>query len=40
MSDIYPAEDLLLANNSMGAHLRDTLLALPGSEWEPEEYRR
>ena len=25
MSDIYPAEDLLLANNSMGAHLRDTL---------------
>ncbi|EJA2549888.1 YcaO-like family protein [Serratia marcescens] len=38
MSDIYPAEDLLLANNSMGAHLRDTLLALPGSEWEPEEY--
>ena len=38
MSDIYPSEDLLLANNSMGAHLRDTLLALPGSEWEPEEY--
>lgn len=38
MSDIYPAEDLLLANNNMGAHLRDTLLALPGSEWEPEEY--
>lgn len=38
MSDIYPAEDLLLANNSMGAHLRDTLLALPGSEWEPQEY--
>lgn len=22
----------------MGAHLRDTLLTLPGSEWEPEEY--
>ncbi|OCJ30681.1 30S ribosomal protein S12 methylthiotransferase accessory factor YcaO [Serratia sp. 14-2641] len=38
MSDIYPAEDLLLANNSMGAHLRETLLQLPGSEWEPEEY--
>ena len=38
MSDIYPAEDLLLANNSMGAHLRDTLLALPDSEWEPQEY--
>ncbi|WON78197.1 30S ribosomal protein S12 methylthiotransferase accessory factor YcaO [Serratia sp. UGAL515B_01] len=38
MSDIYPAEDLLLANNSMGAHLRETLLQLPASEWEPEEY--
>ncbi|WP_343554571.1 30S ribosomal protein S12 methylthiotransferase accessory factor YcaO [Pantoea sp.] len=38
MSDIYPAEDLLLANNSMGAPLRETLLALPESEWEPEAY--
>ena len=27
MSDIYPAEDLWLANNSMGAHLRETLLS-------------
>ncbi|EJL90613.1 30S ribosomal protein S12 methylthiotransferase accessory factor YcaO [Pantoea sp. GM01] len=38
MSDIYPAEDLLLANNSMGAPLRETLLALPESKWEPEAY--
>lgn len=38
MSDIYPAEDLLLANNSMGAPLRETLLALPESPWEPEAY--
>ncbi|WP_254891157.1 YcaO-like family protein, partial [Cronobacter sakazakii] len=38
MSDIYPAEDLLLANNNMGSHLRETLLALPGSEWEKEDY--
>ncbi|QTF08077.1 30S ribosomal protein S12 methylthiotransferase accessory protein YcaO [Brenneria izadpanahii] len=38
MSDIYPAEDLLLANNNMGAHLRDTLLALPDSHWEKEDY--
>ncbi|QPK17420.1 30S ribosomal protein S12 methylthiotransferase accessory factor YcaO [Pectobacterium versatile] len=38
MSDIYPADDLLLANNSMGAHLRDTLLALPDSKWEKEDY--
>jgi ribosomal protein S12 methylthiotransferase accessory factor len=38
MSDIYPAEDLLLANNSMGAGMRETLLALPDSNWNPEEY--
>ncbi|PIF22670.1 30S ribosomal protein S12 methylthiotransferase accessory factor YcaO [Candidatus Pantoea floridensis] len=38
MSDIYPAEDLLLANNSMGASLRETLIALPESHWEPEAY--
>jgi ribosomal protein S12 methylthiotransferase accessory factor len=38
MSDIYPAEDLLLANNSMGAHLRDQLLALPGSDLPKETY--
>ncbi|MCW6030692.1 30S ribosomal protein S12 methylthiotransferase accessory factor YcaO [Pantoea sp. JK] len=38
MSDIYPAEDLLLANNSMGAPLRETVLALPKSQWEPEAY--
>ncbi|QIZ47016.1 30S ribosomal protein S12 methylthiotransferase accessory factor YcaO [Dickeya zeae] len=38
MSDIYPAEDLLLANNSMGAHLRETLLSLPDSQWEKEDY--
>ena len=38
MSDIYPAEDLWLANNSMGAHLRDTILSLPGSEWDKEDY--
>ncbi len=38
MSDIYPAEDLLLANNSMGAHLRDQLLALPDSDLPKETY--
>ncbi|WP_017349558.1 30S ribosomal protein S12 methylthiotransferase accessory factor YcaO [Pantoea sp. A4] len=38
MSDIYPAEDLLLANNNMGANLRETLLALPETNWNPEEY--
>ncbi|WP_413534886.1 30S ribosomal protein S12 methylthiotransferase accessory factor YcaO [Rahnella inusitata] len=38
MSDIYPAEDLLLANNSMGAHLREQLLALPDSDLPKEAY--
>ncbi|BAN95818.1 hypothetical protein E05_10520 [Plautia stali symbiont] len=38
MSDIYPAEDLLLANNNMGASLRETLLSLPATQWQPEEY--
>ncbi|WP_428945728.1 30S ribosomal protein S12 methylthiotransferase accessory factor YcaO [Pantoea sp. FN060301] len=38
MSDIYPAEDLLLANNSMGAYLRETLLSLPESRWEKADY--
>ncbi|WP_058913096.1 30S ribosomal protein S12 methylthiotransferase accessory factor YcaO [Entomohabitans teleogrylli] len=38
MSDIYPAEDLWLANNNMGSHLRSTLLQLPASRWEKEQY--
>ncbi|MFP1591090.1 hypothetical protein ACLB1M_09330 [Escherichia coli] len=38
MSDIYPAEDLWLANNGLGSHLRETILSLPGSEWEKEDY--
>ncbi|VEJ55860.1 30S ribosomal protein S12 methylthiotransferase accessory factor YcaO [Pragia fontium] len=38
MSEIYPAEDLLMANNNMGQHLRDTILSLPSSQWEPEAY--
>ena len=38
MSDIYPAEDLLIANNNMGAGLREAVLALPESQGSPEEY--
>ncbi|MBD2814035.1 YcaO-like family protein [Xenorhabdus sp. Flor] len=38
MSDIYPVEDLHIANNTMGTHLRDTILSLPNSQWQPEEY--
>ncbi|CDL87390.1 30S ribosomal protein S12 methylthiotransferase accessory factor YcaO [Xenorhabdus cabanillasii] len=38
MSDIYPVEDLYIANNTMGTHLRDTILSLPDSQWQPEEY--
>ncbi|MFT8210260.1 MAG: 30S ribosomal protein S12 methylthiotransferase accessory factor YcaO [Symbiopectobacterium sp.] len=38
MSDIYPADDLLLANNNMGVHLRETILSLPGNQWEKQAY--
>lgn len=38
MSDIYPAEDLLLANNNMAANLREMLLSLPAAEFSPQEY--
>lgn len=38
VSDIYPVDDLLLANNNMGAHLRDTILELPNTNWPPEQY--
>ncbi len=38
MSDIYAAEDLLLANNNMGMTLRDTLLSLPASDWPAQQY--
>lgn len=38
MSDIYPVEDLVIANNNMGAGLREAVLALPESEGSPEEY--
>ncbi|WP_116474045.1 30S ribosomal protein S12 methylthiotransferase accessory factor YcaO [Zobellella maritima] len=37
MSDIYPVEDMLLANNNMGAHLRATILSLPGSDADAEQ---
>ncbi|WP_213991948.1 30S ribosomal protein S12 methylthiotransferase accessory factor YcaO [Sodalis sp. dw_96] len=38
MSDIYPAEDLLFANNTMAAHLRGRLINLPDSQWPQEDY--
>ncbi|WP_159564579.1 30S ribosomal protein S12 methylthiotransferase accessory factor YcaO [Budvicia diplopodorum] len=38
MSDIYPVEDLQLANNNMGQHLRETILSLPFSNLPPEDY--
>ena len=39
MSDIYPAEDLLLGNNNMGAEVREALLALPGLTLHADEYQ-
>ncbi len=38
MSDIYPVDDLHMANNAMGIHLRETFLALPESSWQPDDY--
>lgn len=38
MSEIYPVEDLQLANNNMGQHLRETILNLPSSDLTSEEY--
>lgn len=38
MSDIYPVDDLHMANNAMGIHLRETVLALPASNWQPDDY--
>lgn len=37
MSDIYPVDDLTMANNNMGAHLRGTLLSLPESDADAEQ---
>ncbi|MBL1377534.1 30S ribosomal protein S12 methylthiotransferase accessory factor YcaO [Zobellella iuensis] len=37
MSDIYPVEDMLLANNNMGAGLRATLLSLPTSDADGDQ---
>ena len=38
MSDIYPVEDLHMANNAMGIHLRETILALPENRYRQEDY--
>lgn len=38
MSEIYPPEDLLMANNNMAMDFRDAILNLPDSDWSAEEY--
>ncbi|MFT0212225.1 30S ribosomal protein S12 methylthiotransferase accessory factor YcaO [Pseudomonas sp. F1_0610] len=38
LSEIYLTEDLTLANNNMGQHLRETLLNLPTTAWDEEQY--
>lgn len=38
MSEIYPPEDLLIANNNMAIHWRDTILSLPESKLKAKEY--
>ncbi len=37
LASIYPAEDLWLANNSMGSHCIKRFFRYRGSEWEKEE---
>ncbi|CAD6508822.1 30S ribosomal protein S12 methylthiotransferase accessory factor YcaO [Candidatus Profftia tarda] len=38
ISEIYPPEDLLLANNNMGSHLRKQILQLPASNLSKRNY--
>lgn len=38
MSEIYPPEDLIIANNNMAIHWRDTILSLPESDLKPKQY--
>ena len=38
MSEIYPPEDLLLANNNMAIHLRDLILSLPYKKMTAKQY--
>lgn len=38
MSEIYPPEDLILANNNMAIHLRDLILSLPVKKYSAEQY--
>lgn len=38
MSEIYPPEDLIIANNNMAIDWRDTIFSLPSSNFEAEQY--
>ena len=38
MSEIYPPEDLLFANNNMAIHLRDLILSLPYEKLTAKQY--
>lgn len=38
MSEIYPPEDLLIANNNMAIHLRDLIMSLPVKKYSTEQY--
>lgn len=37
-SEVCPVEDLIEANNNVALELREVLLALPGIEWDAEQY--
>lgn len=38
MSEIYPPEDLIIANNNMAIHLRDLILSLPHKKRSAKQY--
>lgn len=38
MSEIYPPEDLLIANNNMAIHLRDLIMSLPVKKYSAKQY--
>lgn len=40
ISDIYPVDDLQIANNAMAIDLHDTIMSLPDSQWQKDDYLR
>lgn len=39
-SEIYPADDLWFNNNNMAGELREVIMQLPDSHWQPDRYQQ